>query len=36
VYNKANLINGPFLVGSDLGWLTKKGLLERAAGFNLD
>lgn len=35
-YNKASLINGPFLVGSDPGWLAQKGILERASSLNLD
>lgn len=34
-YNKASLINGPFLVGSNLGWLVQKGILERASSLNL-
>lgn len=35
-YNKTSLINGPFLVGSDPGWLAEKGILGRASALNLD
>ncbi|MHC1742343.1 MAG: 3'(2'),5'-bisphosphate nucleotidase CysQ [Syntrophobacteraceae bacterium] len=31
VYNKPELLNGPFMVASSLTWLQEKGLLERAA-----
>jgi 3'(2'), 5'-bisphosphate nucleotidase len=35
-YNKASLINGPFLVGADIGWLTQLGILERASSMSID
>lgn len=31
VYNKENLLNGPFLVSSDKQWLLSSGILERVA-----
>jgi 3'(2'), 5'-bisphosphate nucleotidase len=31
VYNKENLLNGPFLVSSSLPWLISSGVLERAS-----
>jgi 3'(2'), 5'-bisphosphate nucleotidase len=31
VYNKENLLNGPFLVSSSLQWLNSSGVLERAS-----
>ena len=31
VYNKENLLNGPFLVSSSLEWLISSGVLERAS-----
>jgi 3'(2'), 5'-bisphosphate nucleotidase len=30
VYNKQNLLNGPFIVSSSMEWLKKTGILERA------
>jgi 3'(2'), 5'-bisphosphate nucleotidase len=32
VYNKRNLLNGPFLVSSNLQWLIDSGVLDRASG----
>jgi 3'(2'), 5'-bisphosphate nucleotidase len=34
IYNKPNLLNGPFLVASSLRWLRETGLLERAAALS--
>lgn len=34
-YNKTDLLNGPYLVSSDLGWLNQRGILERAASLEL-
>ena len=31
VYNKQELLNGPFIVSSSMEWLQKTGILERAA-----
>lgn len=36
VYNKPDLINGPFLVASSLAWLQETGVLERAATLSSD
>jgi len=35
VYNKRDLLNGPFIVSSSMEWLQKTGILERAAGLSL-
>ena len=35
VYNKENLLNGPFLVASSRAWLEKTGILERASGLRV-
>ena len=34
-YNKSSLINGPFLVSSDLDWLKQKGILAKTAAWEL-
>jgi len=34
-YNKSSLINGPFLVSSDLDWLKQKGILAKTAVLEL-
>ena len=35
VYNKENLLNGPFIVASSMDWLQRTGILERAARLSL-
>jgi 3'(2'), 5'-bisphosphate nucleotidase len=35
VYNKQNLLNGPFIVSSSMEWLKKTGILERAGRLSL-
>lgn len=35
VYNKQELLNGPFIVSSSLEWLKRAGILERAASLSL-
>lgn len=35
VYNKQELLNGPFIVSSSMEWLQKTGILERAARLSL-
>jgi len=35
VYNKPNLLNGPFIVSSSMEWLRRTGILERAAKLSL-
>jgi 3'(2'), 5'-bisphosphate nucleotidase len=35
-YNKPSLVNGPFLVSSDAGWLRQKGVLDITRGLKLN
>ncbi len=35
VYNKQDLLNGPFIVSSSMDWLQRTGILERAARLSL-
>jgi 3'(2'), 5'-bisphosphate nucleotidase len=35
VYNKDNLLNGPFIVSSSMEWLSRTGILEMASKMSL-